>query len=368
MMFLISELLEKYHFRVINVRPKNIFSLHYVNVPVEIESDFLKDFGKHSEKMHDDKPRIIPAHGWTNELTTYNTGKIYEIDLGKIWENEFNELTFAKFKYHFFAGDLFPFGANKVIPRIKLIIHYERGYEYAREELLKLVSALQKAFNKIHKYYGGKDFTLDEFRNAVSENYDKKIRKEYLTMLLDIFCYQKADIYDIPAEQWKFIERHKNSNSGQFNENKYCIRTAKHNYIEQNIKRYLVQAAPNSDNGKEFVAYLPIPKKTEKYSEYQLVASLLEMFDLATYELIGGRNPQIFVRINDPLKLKRIAESEKEYRNILLSNIEERHKRAAILVDKFMISGLNDEDRWSVIESYFLGYDGLVDSQLGIES
>jgi len=51
----------------------------------------------------------------------------------------------------------------------------------------------------------------------------------------------------------------------------------------------------------------------------------------------------------------------------ILTNIEERHKRAAMLVDKFMTSGLDDDSRWNVIENYFLGSDGLVDSQLGIK-
>ncbi|MFH1095929.1 MAG: DEAD/DEAH box helicase [Candidatus Desantisbacteria bacterium] len=368
LMLLSSDLLEKYHFRVIIVRPKNIFKNHYINVPLKIEQVFLREYGKYCEEMHDDKPRVTPAHGWKTELKTYNSGKTYEIDLGKVWENEFNEHTFAKFKYHFFTGDLFLFESDKVIPRIKLVIHYEKSYETAKDELQKIGFAMQKAFNYIHRKYGGKDFIFDEFRNAFNENYDKKVRKEYLIMLLDLFCYEKADIYDIPNEQWKFIEKRKYSDSGQFGENKYCIRTSKHNFIEQNIKRYLVQSSPNSDDGKEFVVYLPIPKKSEKYSEYQLVASLLEMFDLATYDLIGGRNPQIFVRINDPLKLKRIAESEKEYRNSLLTNIEERHKRAAMIVDKFMTSELSDEERWSVIVNYFLGYDGLVDSQLGIDN
>ena len=114
------------------------------------------------------------------------------------------------------------------------------------------------------------------------------------------------------------------------------------------------------------MTYLPIPKKNGKYSEYQLVASLLELFDLATYDLVGGRNPQIFVRINDPLKLKRIAESEVAYRNGILTDIEARHTRAADIMNRFMMSALDDSDRWRIIENYFLGNDGIVDSELGI--
>lgn len=367
LMLLSSDLLEKYHFKVITVRPKNIFSIHYINVPLEVEQEFLIEYKKYCIEMTDDCPRITPAFGWRNEVITYNSGKIYEINLGKVWENEFNELTFAKFKFHFFSGDLFSFGANKITPRIKLIIHYEKNYDTAKEELLIIISAIQKSFNDINQTHGGKDFSFEEYRNLFTEYYGKKIRREYISMLLDVFCYEKADIYDIPTEQWKFIERRKNNDEGKFMENKYCIRTSKHSYIEQNMKRYLIQTAPNSVDEKEFVAYLPVPQKGQKYSEYQLIASLFELFDLATYDLIGGRNPQIFVRINDPLKLKRIADSDKEYRNISLTNIEDRHKRAAKIVDKFMTLELSNDERWSIIENYFLGYDGIVDTQLNID-
>jgi len=367
LMLLSSDLFSVYNFKVITVRPKNIFSKHYISVPDEVEGEFLKEYGCYSEVMNDNKPRVIPAHGYKNEVVIYNSGKIYEIDLGKLWENEFNEMTFARFKFHFFNGDLFSFGTDKIVPRIKLNIDYDKGYEMAKEELLKLASAIQKTFNSIHRIKGGREFTFDEFKNQFNENYHKKIRREYLALLLDIFCYDKVDIYDIPNEQWKFIEKRKGEDGSLFSENKYCIRTSKHSYLEQNIKRYLVQACPNCDDNKKFITYLPIPKKNENYSEYQLVASLLEMFDLATYDLVGGRNPQIFVRINDPLKLKRIAESSKEYRNRILTNIEERHKRAARVVDKFMTSKLSSDEKWTVIENYFLGNDGIVDSLLGID-
>lgn len=366
LMLLSSDLLEKYHFRVINVRPKYIFSKNYINVPNDIEKEFLSEFGGYCELMNDDKPLTTLSYGYNQEVTTYNTGKIYEINLGKVWETEFNELTFARFKYHFFIGDLFTFGTSKISPRIKLVINYNKTYDVAMKGLLQIISGVQKTFNRIYKRYGGKTFTFKEFSKIFNENYDGKIRREYLIMLLDIFCYNKTDIYNILVEQWKFIERRKINKDKQFGEINYCIRTRKHVFIEKNIRRYLKQAKPNSKENKTFIAYLAIPKNNQKYSEYQLVAALLEMFNLATYDLTGGRNLQIFVRINDPLKLKRIVESRKEYRNRLLTDIEERHKRSAIILDRFMNTKLSDIERWSIIENYFLGFDGEVDRQLGI--
>lgn len=367
LMLLSTDLFDTYHFKVITVRPKNIFSIHYINVPVDIEQEFLGQFGKYSAIMKDDKPRITHAFGNQQKIVTYNNGHVYEINLADIWENEFSDITFALFKRRFFNGDLFTFGDGKVSPRLKLVIHYSKGYDYAKENLLPLIVALQKTLNGIHRSHGGKQFAFEEFYKHFTENYaHKKIRKEYITILLDLFCFNRVDIYELPTEQWKFIEKRKESPEKEFNQSLYRMILNKHNFIGRNLTRYLDQAAPNTEDPEKFVSYLPIPKDKERYSEYQLLASILEMFDFATYELNGGSNPQIFVRINDPLKLKRIADAPKEYRNKILSKIEERHRRSAVIVDKFMTTDLTDKQRWGIIQNYFLGFDGVVDQMLDI--
>ena len=54
------------------------------------------------------------------------------------------------------------------------------------------------------------------------------------------------------------------------------------------------------------------------------------------------------------------------YSNTILRQIEERHKRAIIIMNKFMETDLDDETRWSIIEDYFLGLDENIDMKLGI--
>ncbi|WP_313340056.1 DEAD/DEAH box helicase [Sedimentibacter sp.] len=365
LMLLSSDLLEKYHFRVINVRAKNIFSIHYICIPSDTEDNFLKEYGSYCEVMMDDKPRITAGFGKSSEVHTYNIGKIYEIDLSKVWEKKFDDITFANFKYKFFMGELFSSADVKIAPRIRLEIHYNENYDIAKNKLSKIASSLQAAFNTIKRKYGGREFSFDDFSINLQNYYKEKIKREYLILLLDLFCYEGVGYDEIPTEQWKFIEKRRKSNETHI-ENSYCFRTNKYGFVEQSIKRYLKNSEPNSDDRKSFIAYLPIPKNGQHYSEFQLVASMLEMFGLATYELSGGRNSQIFVRINDPLKLKRLSESEK-YKNILLTEIEERHKRAAKIVNNFMLLDKTNNERWDLIEHYFLGYDELINYELELD-
>ncbi len=367
LMLLSSDLLEKYRFRVINVRAKNIFSIHYINVPHSIKSEFLNIYGKYCKLMTDDKPRVQSGLYGNSDITITNTGDIYEIDLSKLWENEFENMTYAKFKYHFFNGDLFSFEQGNISPRVKLIIHYGKDYEGIKKQLIEIVEAVKKTFKDIYKEFKGGYFKINDFRNAFTDNYPIKIRNEYLNLLLDLFSYDGVYFTSTPSEQWKFIMQNKKAISGSvYSQVNYSIRTKKHFYIGNNLKRYIDNSAPNDQQVQNFITYLPIQKEHGKYSEYQLMASLLELFNLSTFELQGGRNPQIFVRVNDPMKLKRIVMSEKDYRNTLLTDIENRHKRAAEIVNGFMNIDKPDKHRWSLIEKYFLGYDDEVDEELKI--
>lgn len=90
------------------------------------------------------------------------------------------------------------------------------------------------------------------------------------------------------------------------------------------------------------------------------------MFDIASYEIDGGYNPQIFVRINDPLKLQSLSRS-KHYSNKILKNIKNRHERAIEILNGFMLNEYTNEERWNIVEQYFLGNDDIVDSLLNIE-
>jgi ATP-dependent DNA helicase RecQ len=368
LMLLSTDLLEKYHFKVITVRPKNLFSKQYIIVPKEIEEQFLSDYGKYCIRMNDCYPQIEHGYGNNSEVIVKKNGNVFEIDLAALWEKAFVDLSFAQFKYQFFLGKLFPYAEGKIVPNMKLIISYDTGFNEISKKFSVLATAIQNTFNDIKNEFGGRYFTSGDFLRIFNNHYKQKIRREYALMLLELFCYNQTDIYDIPSESWKFIAQKKTSNnsSSLVPEIQYCIRTQKYAYIQTNLLRFLKQSSPNFENSKKYVTYLPIPRKGSKLSYQMLLASILQLFDFASYELIGGRNPQIFVRINDPLKLKRIAESEKEYRNSILTDIEERHKRAVTIMNRFLNGNYSNDERWGIVEDYFLGNDLVVNTRLGI--
>ncbi|MCL1809775.1 MAG: DEAD/DEAH box helicase [Clostridiales bacterium] len=364
LMLLRSDLLEKYRFHVIAVRTRNLFAKQYVIVPKPVAKQFLSDYGEYCTLMLDCLPVAQTGHRYSTSTVT-KIGDVYEIELEKLWETKFRDTTFAQFKYKFFSRELFCHLPEAVIPNIKLTINYDHGYEDAVARLTALTGALQTAFNNLKQQFGGKEFKFIEFYEALAENSEVNIRPEYARMLLDLFCYNYVDVSSIPSEDWKFIMRRKDDSGTQAPESTYAIRTNRYAYISRNLLRYLRDSKPNV-SGSSYVVYLSIPKTAGKQYFQQLLASLMQLFDIASYELSGGKNPAILVRVNDPLKLRRLVESGDGYRNGILSGIEARHKRAVSIMNRFMGEERDNETRWQIIEDYFLGKDEKVDRQLGI--
>lgn len=368
LMLLSTDLLDKYHFNVLSVRPKNLFTKQFIIVPFAIEKKFLADYGKYCSKVRDCFPLTMKDYakkGQVEETRIIKSGDVFEIDLSELWQSKFENSTFAKFKYDFFSGNLFSYGKKKIVPNVRLSIRYENSYSDVKVNFSKLTIALQDTFNDIKRTYGGKNFKFSSFVEIFLSHYNKKIRKEYIQMLLDLFCFNSVDFTYTPPEEWKFVVRKKSSEDSALASNEYAIRGNKVGYVASNLQRYLSVAEPNLDS-KTHVVYLGLPQNIDGQSFHQLLASMLQLFDMASYEISGGKNPAIFVRINDPLKLRRLIDSEKDYRNNVLTGIEARHKRSINIMNHFMKESFDNEIRWGVIEDYFLGKDMLVDQKLGI--
>lgn len=71
---------------------------------------------------------------------------------------------------------------------------------------------------------------------------------------------------------------------------------------------------------------------------------------------------EIFVRVNDPVKLKRLSDGK--YNNKLLTEIRRRHKSAQNIMMHFLQKQLTSEQRWNIIENYFLGKEDYVEQCL----
>ena len=378
LMLLNTDLKKTYQFNVITVRPKDLLTTQYIMIPNAIEQDFLSKFGKYCNKCTDVCPRQTPGFGQNGDIIVSKLGDIYEIHLDTLWKDKFTDLSFAAFKYKFFKGELFSLNKeHPIVPNIRLVVHYPEKtdtqdvFAAVEQKVRHIADALQCTFNTIAGAKGMAEFDFNEFKSNFLEHYGANVPDSNLRILLDMFVGDRVEDnpWAPPRGEWKFIIKKTRQASGQ-PKTSYTLGAFKALSIKNKINRYLHSMQPNSQNGLDYIDYLRIPpigavKASGKDSYQQLIASLLQLFEIASYEIDGGRNPQIFVRINDPLKLQTLARKA-NYTNKILTDINNRHKNSITLLNKFMQTKLSSEERWHIIEQYFLGKDEVVDNLLGI--
>ncbi|MFR7666647.1 MAG: hypothetical protein ACLU2J_05115 [Clostridia bacterium] len=102
-------------------------------------------------------------------------------------------------------------------------------------------------------------------------------------------------------------------------------------------------------------------KNVDKKSIGQIIRALniLSIFNLIQYDMYGGENPEIFIRLNDPAKIQAIADGKVKYKNKIVEKAKDKHERDVKILEKFILELKSKEERWNFIEDYFLGKDVL---------
>lgn len=365
MMLIAKDLEMKYGFPVLIARPKMLFTKNYINVPVSIEEEFMKRFGEFISNIPPDEPRTISAlnKSRSGDVIVYNTGKIVEMDMASLWEKKFSDLTFAEFKRSFFEGELFEFeNGENVAPRIHLLIHYNENPEKTLEKVKEYSLGLAKTF-RILKEAGG-FFLKPKFREVFRKQVQlEKMSNEMLNVLLDIFVTQPSQNIGFKQQinPLKFVQERRKEGSM---ENEYRIINNNFNQLRSYYFQNVANSFPNFKD-KTFSTYIAV-KKGKRRNQLLDTAIFLELFGLASYELAGGKNTEIFVRVNDSKKLRYL--SREAYQNSILLDIKKRQDTSQIILGSFMLKEFSTEERWEIIEDYFLGREEGLFRKLGFIS
>lgn len=120
LLLIAKDLEEACGFSVLVARPKTMFTICCANVPPEIEPEFLTRYGNYVKNLYDKTIMIGRSYSArVSDVITRNSGDIYEIRMGELWEKCFSDMTFGMFKAKFFHGELFEQdGANRISDRL----------------------------------------------------------------------------------------------------------------------------------------------------------------------------------------------------------------------------------------------------------
>ena len=362
LMLLARDLRYKYSFPVLVVRPRAMLSRNYVNIPDEIRDKVLKKLGPYARQVAGHGTRVIDSGSARNAATVVrSTGGTYLLDMEGIWEEFYSDMPFGVFKKQFFetAPDPILHPDLRLSPRVRVEVKYRQSFAETAERLDRVLAAIVGIFDR-HKRGEVKQFTQKEFEEELTEALGEKILPhDKIPLLLDIFTagVEVSNNYSAARSQIGVLQRRRKPG---FDEPVYLVMGAGYNFTQSVLDRMLARCEPQ--DGELYESYRPLLK--DRPIEGMPLFKLLELLGLAGCEIRGGERAEIFLRINDPQKLRALAEGP--YKNVVLQEIHRRHAASAELLKAFFTAELTDTARWDLIEEYFLGHEEEVRARLGM--
>ena len=364
LMLLAKDLNYKSSFPVLIVRPKAMLSKNYVNVPQEIENQVLSKYGQYMKEQKGAMKRtIISTRQSASDITVYNTGKTYLVDMEAIWENCYPDKAFGMFKKEFFEERFSAAGSEfHVSPRSRVEIRYADEFNVINQRLEQIISAVSEIFGN-YKNAEQKQFTALQFEKDLEAALGEKvIAHDKVAMLLDIFTEHTDEGASFSATKSMIRVLRKRKQVGA-DEVVYFVSSPNYARIPNFFVKQLNQCVPNTENNS-FFSFYPITKTNS--IEIMPLLRVLELVNLASYETRGGEKSEVFIRINDPDRLNRLASTGK-YTNSVLQTIQEKHRSNVKLLSAFFSMKMTSEERWELIEQYFLGNQSYVEDRLHLQ-
>ena len=196
--------------------------------------------------------------------------------------------------------------------------------------------------NKIYETYGKGFFT--------TEDLVKELREKYGMAKARIIA---NSIFELVDPDGRCVKHRTIDSSGK------TYYSLAHGNFKEFLRRPIVSNKVIGYISKENTSSYSSFMNVESNNKSNVALKLLSIFDYITYEVLGGEEPEIFIRLNDPNKVKGIVLGNIYYSNNYISRARQKHDRDIGVLLHFFNKLITDTERWNFIEDYFLGYDVL---------
>ena len=301
-----NDLLDKYGFNAVIVRPKNMLTESFVKI------------GKDNDYFQNAYRSYI-------EYGTHKGG-VLKLNLGKLWEERYTDKSFSQFKKQFYDDLLIPTFKAKILLKIEITLKHD--FDFVFEKVNSLFKAINSFFSI--KVAENMYFPEDQLSDCLRESYGLKDSQEHIIQLV-IDLYSSHNILKRRTNSNGVVTYH--ANSGYEKVSSTYMRRFNESFNRENVT-IIDYVDANSDVIK--------------------LAKFASMIDVADYQIVGGEGSAIFVRINEPYKLRELARSD-FYENSLLKKMNDQFELSLKIFDYFFTTPMSDNERWDFIEDYFLG-------------
>ncbi len=338
LMMIEKDYLAKNRFNVIIARPKKLF--------VKV---FARISDHHLQILHNKYKNTFQIL-----VGLSNGNNIIELDLDKLWYGYFVSKSFPILKRDFYTGNLFKEDNIEMIPQLKMSFERLDTFTNVSTSLQDFFNSVQRIFATIKGYF--KQVEFQEKLNEVLKNDEKS---EKLSKFI-LSSYSGRLIQPGFIETNAFLQQRRNIDGFE-----YRVFNTQYLASFTSLLNRLNSLFQNTDYS---IVDRFVTNKEINAINYVRLGYFLEMLELGTFEIKGGENPMVFIRINDPYRIEQDSNNSK-YTNSLLTKTLQRHSLSNQIFDHFFLRSFSNSERWSFIEDFFLGsdVDTLLDNHKGGE-
>ncbi len=326
LMMIEKDYLAKHRFNVILARPKKLF----VKVFARLTNSDFTTFSMNYHNLYS----IVDEHN--------NGFKVIELDLDQLWLKKYSDKSFPIIKKDFFTGALFRNDNITVVPQIKISFQLLSKYNEVLRTLNSLFNTLQSIFSKMKKF-----FDKVTFQNELDNYLKDKSKAERLSKFV-LSSYSGRLIAPGVIEPDSFLQERRTVDG-------YEYRVFSNQYLA-NFSSLIRKFTSMFENSSSALAERYVTNNETNAVNYVRLGYFLQILDIANFEIKGGENPMVYVRINDPTRIQ-FDSINKKYSNTLLTSTLQKHDISSQIFDHFFLNNFTNTERWDYIEDFFLGMD-----------
>lgn len=318
LMMIEKDYLMKYRYNVVIARPKQLFTIVYAKVNANSFD--------HIQRHYADTIHVI---------RTYNDGtRLLLMDLHLLWSNYFSEKSFPVLKHQYYTGRLL--AGCDVQPRMKV--------SYMFKDKDDTIGPIREAFDILSRFFISTEnrfFDKDDLVAALKSYYDDRTAKQLANFVLSTYSGERRAMGGMVEENAFLQEKH--TIPAQYK----VFGTRYEGSFASTLSTLAKLLDTESEKSERYVS-------KENSVPYVRIGHLLEILDLGSYEMRGGDAPMIFVRVNNPDRVRKDS-YDSGYSNILFDRTKEKHKVSTEIMNYFFTHAYTNEERWDFIEDFFLG-------------
>ncbi|MGL5411351.1 DEAD/DEAH box helicase [Cetobacterium sp.] len=316
----------RFSFSPFHVRPIPMFEIGYFKIDPGIQRKMIQEYGhilvEIDNKMH-----------------------ICSLNLKKLWEYEFNyKYSFPQFKYLIYTKSeemKFKF-INDIHSALVVDIKFEKNYKQLFE---KYVQGIKKIINqavRTEAFYSSQEI-VESLKGELEINrYKAKAMTDILISSMSVYIRDFSRSTQAKAFTMRSLKN---------GEVKYKFLNGTSAFFRWFSKTF-DKINNNTDENK---MYLINEGMGTDFKQIIMVLGILESFELLVFKLLGGKNSQIYIYVNQTKTLREIKEKPFIYKNRLLDMIDTRHTISVEMLTYLYESKFSSEEIWALIENYFLG-------------